>query len=193
MTVTSVKCSDIWKGRCCASYCSHLTSEINQGCANPVCQFAWAIEFIWDGIEYLWVLNMEFASCQLSGACNFEVPARFWGKYANPCVIAIRMAFWIYVHALKLEDFWRVNCIYTKVQHYRSAVIIAANWKCSEKYRQKWSLQYRPSFKCCASVPFVTNIISFDPTGDGTRNQSNTDPAVPPATWTPPLSRQWKH
>jgi len=117
-----VKCFDIWKGRCYRSHCSHLPSEFNQGCTNPGCQFALGIELIWDGILYLWGLNMEFASYQLSGACNFEVATRFGGKYANPCVITIRMSFWIYVRALKLEDFWRVSCIYIKIQHYRSAV-----------------------------------------------------------------------
>jgi hypothetical protein len=42
---------------------------------------------------------MEFASCQLCGAYNFEVATRFRGKCANSCVITIRMAFLIYLHA----------------------------------------------------------------------------------------------
>jgi hypothetical protein len=43
---------------------------------------------------------MKFASCQLSGAYNFEVATRFKGKYANSCVITIGMAFLIYLHAI---------------------------------------------------------------------------------------------
>jgi hypothetical protein len=83
---------------------------------------------------------------------------------------------------LEFQDSWRVSCIHTKIQHYEAAVIIAANWKCAEKLRQECSLQYRLSFKCCASLPFVTDVSSCGPAGDGTRNHSHTDPALSPAT-----------
>ena len=50
MTVTSVKCFNIWTERSCRSHCSHLPSAFNQVCTNPGCQFALAFELIWDGI-----------------------------------------------------------------------------------------------------------------------------------------------
>jgi hypothetical protein len=33
---------------------------------------------LYGGSQYLWALSMEFASCHLSGAYNFEVAPTFW-------------------------------------------------------------------------------------------------------------------